>query len=1690
MNPTSILRTLRLGSLAAVFGFMSLGSVARAQTAGGAAFTATINDLGAASGSRHCVVVWVTKADNTYVLPLWKQGNATWNGSSSSGSGIWTQHFATFHAQQLAAASTANPPASPDGYTSTTATSYAATSPSPPSGGGMASNPITITWNGKDSNGILQPDGDYKFWIEYAEEAGTHGTDTGGLASFTWTKGASSFSSTPANQGTVGTPSGGSNFTSISINWTPTVVLTAPLFTSAAPTATGVVGTPYNFTCTASGSTPITFTVPPGTLPTGLTLSSGGAITGTPSAAGTFTGTITASNGTLPNATQPFSIVISQAPTFTSAAPTGTGVVGTAYNFTCTASGTTPITFTVPPGTLPTGLSISTGGVISGTPSAAGTYTGTITASNGTLPDATQPFSIVITQAPAFTSAPPPTNGTVGTAYNFTCTASGTTPITFTVPPGTLPTGLSLSSGGVISGTPGAAGTFSGTITAANGTLPNATQPFSIVIGAAPVAPTITSSPPPATGTIGVAYNFTCVASGTAPITFTAPPGTLPTGLSLSTGGVISGTPTATGTFSGTITASNGTLPNATQPFSIVITQPPAFTSAAPTGTAVVGTPYNFTCTASGSTPITFTVPPGALPTGLTLSSGGAITGTPSAAGTYTGTITASNGTLPNATQPFSIVVTQAPAFTSATPTGTGVVGTAYNFTCTASGSTPITFTVPPGTLPTGLSLSTGGAISGTPTATGTFTGTITAANGTLPNATQPFSIVITQAPAFTSAAPPATGTTGTAYNFTCTASGTTPITFTVPPGALPTGLTLSTGGVISGTPSATGTFSGVITASNGTLPNATQPFSIVISAPLVFTKGTADLKVTLAPFGGPEHDAVVWVTKADGTFIKTLWKQGPYPDFDGGDWSDHFTTWEAARGTSTALDGYTTATCQDYNPPNNPIVLTWNCRDANNAVVPDGNYKFFVQYAEKLMPVDEGPVTMIQWTKGTAASTVTPADDANFSVKSAVWTPRSPGLVSLTAILSDYTGSSSASTGKNHYTAVWVTKADGTYIKSIWRQGNADFSFFNWTDHFAFFNAARNGSTAFDGFTSATATTYTAPNSPINATWNCMDANGVLVPDGDYQFWIQYSENWTVSSVQQPGPYTSGLTWTKSGTSVTVNPASQGTIGSPANGFNFTGMQIAWTAGTVPPTITSVVPVNGSMGTAYSHTVTTTGSAPITFAVSSGTLPTGLTLNSLTGVISGTPTVGGTFTGVITATNGVAPDATQAFSIVIAQAIVFTSPALPANGNLASVYNATCTVIGTAPIAFTVSSGALPPGLTLNSGTGVITGTPTATGTYTGAIQAANGGIATAATQPFSITISPATLGRVRMLATINDYSGASGTATLHDCVAWVTKADGTFIKTLWKQGNVSFTATTKDWDHFNGTNGWDTMRAASGNANNAAFDGYTSATATNYNAPNNPISIAWNCRDANGNLVDDGNYLFYIQYAENQSGVNGPVTTGLPWTKGTSPFSSIPPDQGATGVVAPAVNNFTNMSINWTAGNTAPIFPGYAISTPYQTVATIAASKIVAVTTDTEGDAITVSLPGSTSTAGGTVSLAAGVITYTPLAAYSGADTFPITLTDALGAATPGTVTVTVGANLAGGQGGQGANVPQLLPQGNGIMKVVFHGIPGRTYSIQRSTDLSTWTTLWTGAADSLGAMTYTDTDGLPTAYYRLAY
>lgn len=146
--------------------------------------------------------------------------------------------------------------------------------------------------------------------------------------------------------------------------------------------------------------------------------------------------------------------------------------------------------------------------------------------------------------------------GTVGTSYSATLTATGDTPITWTLQSGTLPTGLSLSGNSII-GTPTMAGTFNFTVKATNAT-GNATKALSIVVvgSGSGIAPIITTTSLPS-GIVGLNYSTALAAIGDAPITWSIASGTLPAGLNLSTDGTIAGIPTAAGTYEFAVQAMN-----------------------------------------------------------------------------------------------------------------------------------------------------------------------------------------------------------------------------------------------------------------------------------------------------------------------------------------------------------------------------------------------------------------------------------------------------------------------------------------------------------------------------------------------------------------------------------------------------------------------------------------------------------------------------------------------------------------------------------------------------------------------------------------------------------------------------------------------------------------------------------------------------------------------------------------------------------------------------------------------------------------------------------------------------------------------------------------------------------------------------------------------------------------------------
>ncbi len=533
-------------------------------------------------------------------------------------------------------------------------------------------------------------------------------------------------------------------------------------------------------------------------------------------------------------------------PAAVTSASSATFTTGTAGSFTPTATGSPSPTITES-GTLPTGVTFA-GGVLSGTPTQSGVFHLTFTANNGIENPATQAFTLTVDGAPAITSASN-ASFTSGSAGSFTVTATGYPAPTFGET-GTLPTGITLNATtGVLSGTTTQSGSFPITLSASNGVGSSVQQSFSLVVNAAPA---ITSASN-ASFTSGSAGSFTVTATGYPAPTF-GETGTLPTGITLNaTTGVLSGTPTQSGSFPITLSASNGVGTAATQSFTLTVssscTAGPVITSS-DTATATVGTPFTFTVQSCSATAPVFKE--AGLPKGLKLTDNhngtATITGTALSkdAASATATITATVKEETPATQSLVITVLQAPVFTNKTKY-LATTGTALSYPVTTAYGNPTPALTAAG-LPSGVTLIDNGdgtaVLSGTPTANagGAYTVTFTATNGVGTPVTQSFSLTVYQAPAVTSGTSD-TVTAGVAITpFTVTTTG-----YPLPKlkAKLPKGLTFTVNpdgsGTIAGTPVATdtGIYAVAIGASNKA-GATTQTLNLSVDNPGVFTSKTA----------------------------------------------------------------------------------------------------------------------------------------------------------------------------------------------------------------------------------------------------------------------------------------------------------------------------------------------------------------------------------------------------------------------------------------------------------------------------------------------------------------------------------------------------------------------------------------------------------------------------------------------------------------------------------------------------------------------------------------------------------------------------------------------------------------------------------------------------------------------------------
>lgn len=493
----------------------------------------------------------------------------------------------------------------------------------------------------------------------------------------------------------------------------------------------GNVGAYYfDFLDASGGYSPYDWSLSSGTLPVGLTLNSNGQISGTPTASGTslFVVRVTDQVGGTKIKSLSIQIDTSSEPIITTTTLPPVQLGNTYSEQLEVTGGVSPYTWTLDTGSLPTGLTISSTGLISGTATVAGIYSFTVEVEDSDTNIDIQSLNIVV-QAPSptiiTTSLP---DAVVGSSYSALIEAiGGTTPyVNWIISINSLPNGLNITSSpttATISGIPTTPGTYNFTVQVEDTATGIDTQVFTLIVNSNTI-PIISTTVLPF-APLNEPYSQNLNASGGAlPYTWTLDSNILPNGLTLSTSGLISGTPTVNGSFVFTVKVTDAYGKFDYQLLSIIVGTsilPAIITNELPNG--IENSLYStFIQGNGGELPYSWSLL-GTLPIGLTLDTNGQISGIPTTSGLYNFQILLSDNNLDLDLQSYSIFIQDStlPVILT-TELESSQLDVYYTKSIFATGGVPsYTWTIDDGVLPNGLTISNFGIITGTPTQVGLY---------------------------------------------------------------------------------------------------------------------------------------------------------------------------------------------------------------------------------------------------------------------------------------------------------------------------------------------------------------------------------------------------------------------------------------------------------------------------------------------------------------------------------------------------------------------------------------------------------------------------------------------------------------------------------------------------------------------------------------------------------------------------------------------------------------------------------------------------------------------------------------------------------------------------------------------------------------------------------------------------------
>ncbi|MGO8826497.1 MAG: fibronectin type III domain-containing protein [Acidimicrobiales bacterium] len=817
----------------------------------------------------------------------------------------------------------------------------------------------------------------------------------------------------------------------------------------------------------------------------------------------------------------------------------------------------------------------------------------------------------------------------------------------------------------------------------------------------------------------------------------------------------------------------------ASAPSNAVTPSGPTISSPALSG-GEIGVAYDATPAVSGGTaPYTWSVTGGSLPDGLSIDpSTGEIAGTPTTTGTATFTVEVTDAVNGTATQTESVDILSAPSFTSAPLTG-GEVGVAYAGTPAVSGGTgTYTWSVTGGSLPDGLSLDpSSGAVTGFPTAAGAATFTLVATDTDGGSAIQPESVEIVGGPAVTSAPLPG-GEVGAADDATPAVSGgTAPYTWSVTGGSLPEGLSIDpSSGAITGTPTTpqTATFTLVVRDALG--QEATQGESIAIAtAPSITSEDLPGGEVGLS------YDAT---PAADGGTAPYTWSvtEGSLPaglilDPSTGEITGTSTTTGTATFTleatdadgesATQLESIDILTAVSFTSAPLPGGEVGAVYDATSAVSGGtGTYTWSLTGgalpAGLILDPSTGEITGVPTTAGTVTFTLTATDTDGGSAgqTESVDIAAAPSLTSPgfpageVGVAYDISPSVSGGTGPYTWSTVGGPLPAGLSLDSSTGEisgvptaaGSATFLLV--AEDTLSQDAVESESIAIA--VDPTITSTPAPGGETGAAYEALPT----VSGGTAPF------AWSVTGGSLPD----GVVLDTTTGAITGMPTVPGTTTFTLVVTDGLGQQATQDESidvANVPAIVSPALAGGEAGATYDAAPSVAyGTGPFTWSVTGGSLPDGLSLDPSTGEITGIPTSSGTFDFDLQVTDADSESAGQAETITIA-----AIPSVVADGTLDAkvgvpVSDQLAVQGGTAPFAWTVTSGSLPPGVVL-APSGLLSGMPGTAGTFVADITVTDV-LGQSAAEYLAVVVAPSTL-------------NSSGLATTPDGKGyWTASTDG----------------------------------------------------------------------------------------------------------------------------------------------------------------------------------------------------------------------------------------------------------------------------------------------------------------------------